>query len=394
MANGVYHIGLGIELNLTEPDLGHPEYPGLWEILRADDRHVPERGLQCLQCRETRPDCPEWMFLTERDGVRFASHFTKGIPDHPTAESDKHKAFKDRIVGAAEHGGFQVTTEDRSEDGQRRTDVLVKGADDVAIGWEIQLSWASLASVQKRSGLARRDGITPLWASVDRTREFIDRVPWALLPDMPWYQIQDNRQLLIRGGVRRLGFYRCVWSSPFPCPAKGRKRCGQLHGTWESADKVLLEHLVEGSAGGEYVPIILPGKRIRRWWVSPGDRDKYADSVGGLPTEDDLAQHRKPSPATVVDPKEIDPHCRYGEDSGYRAEPATVRDDGATVISAATFPLPLPERPALGPVRRGCCGAVANPADPSGLCGQRAVLYPCGWRCDVHRPRDLKPWSA
>lgn len=391
MANGVYHTGLGIDLNLTEPDLGHPEFPGLWDTLRADERHVPERQLQCLRCRETRPDCPEWMFLTERDGIRFASHFTKGIADHPTPESDQHKAFKDRIVGAAEHGGFKVATEDRSEDGKRRTDVLVRGDDGVAIGWEVQLSWASLESVRQRAALARRDGITPLWASVDATRDFIDRVPWALLPDMPWYRIKDHRQLLVRGGVRRLGFYRCVWSSPLPCPAKGRGRCNQLHGTWESADKVLLEHLVEGSAAGEYVAIILPGKRVRRWWVKPADRDKYADSVGGLPAEDDLTRHRKPAAASVMDPKEIDPECRYGQDAGYRSPTAAVRDDGSVVVSAATFPAPRVEPPPPRmPVVPGLCRALASLDDLSRLCGRQARLYPCGWRCDeLHRPQGV-----
>jgi hypothetical protein len=73
MASSVYHVGLDLELNLTEPDLGYPQLPGLWERLRAEKRPVPQRQLQCMQCRETRPECPEWMFLTERDGVRFAS---------------------------------------------------------------------------------------------------------------------------------------------------------------------------------------------------------------------------------------------------------------------------------------------------------------------------------
>jgi hypothetical protein len=55
MASSVYHVDLDLELNLTEPDLGHPESPGLWERLRADKRPVPQRRLQCMQCREARP---------------------------------------------------------------------------------------------------------------------------------------------------------------------------------------------------------------------------------------------------------------------------------------------------------------------------------------------------
>lgn len=100
---------------------------------------------------QTRPNCPEWMFLTERDGVHFASHYNRNIKDHSSqGESDRHKAFKERIAAAAELGGHVVETEDRAVHGKRRTDVLVKGAD-LTIGWEIQLSYATLASVRKRA---------------------------------------------------------------------------------------------------------------------------------------------------------------------------------------------------------------------------------------------------
>jgi hypothetical protein len=50
-------------------------------------------------------------------------------------------------------------------------------------------------------------------------------------------------------------------------------------------------------------------------------------------------------------------------------------------------PLRLPERPVLKPVRRGVCGALADPVDTSALCGLPGVLYPCGYRCEGHRPR-------
>lgn len=386
MANGVYHTGLGIELNLTEPDLGHPEYPGLWDLLHADTRPVPQRQLQCLQCRETRPSCPEWMFLTERDGARFASHFTRGIADHPTNESDEHKAYKERVAHAAEEAGFTVAVEDKSVDGRRRTDVLVRGHQQIEIGWEIQLGWVSLESVRKRVGFARRDGITPLWAASDGTREFIDRVPWALVPDFPWHRIKDDRDLMVRGGVRQLSLYRCDFTRPQPCPVKGRGRCGRLHGEWISASGILLDDLVQGSAAGEYVPIILPGKRVRRWWVTPDDRDRFADSVGGLPTEDDLVRHKIPKIAVEAVPRPVDPECRYGQESGYRSPPAVEQDDGSSVPTTATFPLPLPEPPPRTSFPRGSCNALADRNNPTEPCGQTAKFYPCGWRCHAHRP--------
>jgi hypothetical protein len=386
MANGVYYTELGIVLNLTKPDLGHPEYPGLWETLRSDKRPVPERGLQCLQCREARPDCPEWMYLSERDGIRFATHFNSAIADHPSSESDQHKAYKERIATAADRGGYNVEVEDRAADGKRRTDVLVTGDDGRAIGWEVQLSYVSLDAVRKRSGRARQDGITPLWATIDSTREFIDKVPWALMPDMPWQRIKNGNELIIRGGVRTLEFHRCDHTSVVPCPVRGRGRCGQLHGSWETALKVRIDDLVCGSAAGEYVPIIIPGQRVRRWWVRPADRDRYADSIGHLTTEDDLIRKPKqPAGLVVTEPSPVDDECRYGQDSGFRSPPAVVRDDGTPVITESTF-VNLPEPPPRPKLRPRQCGAVVS-RESRLVCGAPATLYPCGWRCPQHRPR-------
>lgn len=389
MAFSVYHVGLGIDLNLTLPDLGHPDLPGLWEMLRADDRPVPERQLQCIQCRKLRPQCPEWMFLTERDGKRFASHFTRGIADHDTVnESDEHKAYKERIVRAAEQGGLACVVEDRSVDGKRRTDVVVNGAEGVSIGWEVQLSYATLDSVRKRSALARQAGITPLWASVDSTRDFIDRVPWALLPDVPSYVIQKAQGLQVRGGVRNLEFFRCARGhtvgSAF-CPVKGSGYCGKLHGTWQSAHGVTLDDLVQASALGEYVPIIIPGKRVRRWWVRPDDRDRYIDSVGALPTEVDLLAGRRKTDLDLQ-PTPLEITCRYGEDTGFRSAPSPIRDDGSPVVAPATFN-DLPPAPTIHQPRPHVCGALADRTDRTKHCGKPARLYACGWRCDAHKPK-------
>jgi hypothetical protein len=341
MANGVFYTELGIELNLTEPDLGHPEFPGLWEILRSDHRPVPERGLQCIQCRKDRPECPEWMFLTERDGRRFASHFTRGIADHDAEnESDQHKAYKERVLRAAEAGGFAAELENQSTDGKRRTDVLVR-SDDRQIGWEIQLSYATLESVRKRAGLARRDHITPLWATVDAKRDFIDRVPWARLDDMSWHDVADVRlPLLVRGGVQSLETFRCerghVIGGGF-CPIKGRGYCGKLHGQWQVALGVYVDNLVRASAAGEIVPVVVPNKASRgfkRWWVTAEDRERYLDMGFELLPEGDY-ERRKARGESEQEPQPVDPECRYGEDSGIRSAPAPVRDDGAPVVTTA-----------------------------------------------------------
>lgn len=381
MASSVFHVGLGLELNLTESDLGYPGMPGLWAMLRADRRPVPERQLQCMQCRQARPECPEWMFLSERDGVRFATHHNDAIGDHPSNESDQHKAFKERIARAAELGGFTVEVEDRARHGRRRTDVLVKGAGDLLVGHEVQLAYASLASVKKRTKVARDDGITPLWTTVDPKRDFINHVPWAQTDNFPWKLIAEGQSLQIRGGVRSLEMERCDASNPMPCPVRGYGRCGQLHGKWVPTFPYQLDDLVRDTAAGEFVPVIVAGKRLnRRWWVRAADRDRYADSAGGLLTEDEAHRRRAPKILDTAPPRPLDGECRYGQDTGFRSAPAPERDpdgDLPVMTEAARWPAPSAKTQV-----RSCVYGVH-----SGLCGKTpARPYPCGWRCEEHRP--------
>jgi len=110
MANGVFYVPLDGEPNLTEDDLGYPDDPGLWEKVY---RHSAAGILQCLERRERRPDCPEWMYLRVRNGVREAVH-NPTIGAH-SSESDAHKALKERIATAATNGGFKAEVEQRAK---------------------------------------------------------------------------------------------------------------------------------------------------------------------------------------------------------------------------------------------------------------------------------------
>lgn len=382
MATSVFHVGLDLELNLTEPDLGYPGLPGLWERLRADRRPVPQRELQCMQCREARPACPEWMFLTERDGIRFATHHNPNIGDHPSNESDQHKALKERIAHAAELGGFRVEVEDRAEHGRRRTDVLVKGAGDLLVGHEVQLAYASVASVKKRAKLARDDSILPLWTAVDPKHNCINLVPWAQTDDFPWRHIADGKDLQLRGGVRTLRMERCDLSNPEPCPVRVRGKCGQLHGKWVPTFPYQLDDLVRDTAAGEYVPVIVVGKRLnRRWWVRAADRDRYADSAGGLVTEEDLRRRRRAKVVEPASPRPLDDECRYGQDSGIRAAPKAAPDSDDADLPVITEAVQWSASPHTAPIRRCVYGVGTGP------CGKSpARPYPCGWRCEEHKP--------
>ncbi|MGI5485077.1 hypothetical protein [Streptomyces lavendofoliae] len=134
MAHGVFHKELGA-INLSDLDLDVREDRRLWESLYG---RTVKGDLECLECRENDPGCPQWMFLQLRKGRPIAVHYTTGIR-HPTApESPRHKALKERIARAAQNAGFTAELEARAQDGRRRTDVLVHGEDGLQLRCEGQ----------------------------------------------------------------------------------------------------------------------------------------------------------------------------------------------------------------------------------------------------------------
>ncbi|MEU8265305.1 hypothetical protein AB0C02_32475 [Micromonospora sp. NPDC048999] len=112
MAEAVRHVRLGIDLNLSRADLGHPDRPGLWQELRS--RRVRAGELRCMgACHRNNPDCPEWMYLKgspDGRGPRQAVHLNQSAAkNHPTAvESDKHKALNERVASISQRAGFSV----------------------------------------------------------------------------------------------------------------------------------------------------------------------------------------------------------------------------------------------------------------------------------------------
>lgn len=390
MANvDIFNAELGLVLDLTQEDLGQPQLPGLWEKLRADKRPVPERKLQCLECRRERPHAPEWMYLREHsDGTREAVHFNPSIGAHPAkGMSDEHKAYQERIATVGERAGLPVKVEDRATHGKRRTDVTIG-----PIGWEIQLSTITQATVVKRSQIARADGLTPSWmTSAKKLSELLRQAPWSLTNYTPWQRIREGRDIRVAGGVRSLEMLHCS-RIPGPCPVKKRGKCNDWHGQWEVYNPTL-DELVLGTAVGEFVPIIVPQSRwMNRWWVRPADRDLYAESVGGLPTEDDVRRGKAQANPSSLSGSDMERICRYGEAAApYRSPRRFVPDQGQAIdASAVTLPGPaqpsesILAAPAVRPPTPHQCSAGVTP------CGAPARLYACGWRCDEHSPAAMR----
>ncbi|MCW8122088.1 MULTISPECIES: hypothetical protein [Streptomyces violaceoruber group] len=253
------------------------------------------------------------------------------------AESAQHKATKERIVEAAGRYGLEAEAEAEAEVAlvNRRSvsDTVVTGPNGLRIGREIQYHHLSPSSVRRRSVNALEHGVTPLWVAKDRTASLIDRAPWARVDDMPWKDIADGKEMVIRGGYRHLEVWKCVPSSERHClVSDGASHCGDIHADWfvpalclPQRRPVHIEDLVLQSATGESVPVYVPNRgnsRIgRHMWVSADDRALWQELIGErtpLPTAPD----EDADDVITFAEQEVDRTCRAGRRAGSSATAA------------------------------------------------------------------------
>ncbi|MFE1772804.1 hypothetical protein [Streptomyces sp. NPDC059008] len=332
MANGVFHTGYRIRIELTHPDLGHPDRPDLLEEIIQPIGKRDRELLQCLEhhergvCQAEDHDRSPWMAIRRRTmGGRttlVAAHLP--VRHRPTAEeSDKHKAMKERIARAADRHGLSAEIESRSGDGRIRNDVLVIGAAE-RVGWEAQYAPITASTVRRRSQAAADNGIVPSWVTNSDRAALIDRAPWARVDDFSWREIASPKAMLVRAGVRHLQRWKCTPSSERPCPLIG-SACGRLHVQWDLPALCIprqphtgVDQLVVTSADGEYVPMRIPSqgnpRSVSRMWVPTEDRDEWRSIVG--PDGEDDAQDNEAADAELTFAEEpLDSTCRYGEDT-------------------------------------------------------------------------------
>ncbi|MGW3036446.1 hypothetical protein ACWDCB_35195 [Streptomyces sp. NPDC001178] len=289
MANIVWHKKLRMHLDLNLDDLGHEEHPDLWDMVyRMDkmyaDRNVSvgERDLLCGGvCQEAGVEAPMHLRL-RANGRREAVHERREDEDrHIVPVSDEHKAYQERILRAAQEGGFDGDSEVRTRIGRSwiQTDTLIEGADGLRIGWEVQLSSAGVngpRSVRARASKAQKNGITPAWHT-DRS-DYAHRhdTHWTRSNNLPAYVIAKTGDLRVVSGFRRLDFWHCDLGAVHPCP-DGVRRCGKAHATPTPKD-VLFDDLVRQTAAGTIVPIeFRTPTKVHRFWVAHTDRDRYGD---------------------------------------------------------------------------------------------------------------------
>ncbi|MBY8339248.1 hypothetical protein LXH13_35460 [Streptomyces spinosirectus] len=325
MTYSVWHRGLGITLDLTEADLGHPEYPGLLDEIYGN--YQPDL-LYCLEAHEDEGFvCPGFMAIRKVSGRPHAMHVAKGERPETKAESDLHKALRDYTAGVASNEGFRVTRAEDAGGGKRRTDVTVEGAGEHRLAYEIQLAAIAGGSVDERTRGARGQGLTPLWLVNNENAIPIDRAPWARLNVQSWRDVTDRAALPVRGGIKHLHMSRCDWSNPVPCRRRGAGRCGGRHALWEPVRGLYYDDVIRRTATGELVSLYLPhpaGRRGWHMWVTPADKEEFLE---GRPEPVPGAPPQSPPDGAPLLPA---PRVEAGSDGsaeGVHSELTRARDD-------------------------------------------------------------------
>ncbi|MBP0454228.1 hypothetical protein J5Y04_32545 [Kitasatospora sp. RG8] len=441
--NPVFCSRVGAVLDLDRDDLGHPAHPGLWRQLLADRRPVEQRGLYCPDCLASRPERPEWMYVYERGGLRIAAHHNPARRHHDI-ESDAHQAYRDRYARAAESDGHRVEVAPVGGDGRRRPEVLVTGAGGRRYGFRPQLSYLAAGTARARDAAARAAGITAVWHTVDAGAPLIDAVHWTRTDNLPAAAIRDNRDLLVRGGVRALALERCD-RRPGPCSRRGSGNCGHRHPRWDPMPRQF-DDLVRDIASGAYVPLtVRTGRGLHRFWACAADREAFLDNgglladlefdaeldaefdaeagpgagpgarpgaspgaetrvgsggdvqaghattgLGTVPRQRHTSLRRRREVQCVLDRVERG-HRRLDalppRDTGepLRLPPAPARPATVPPVPAQPATVPSaaparPQRPPIAPLRPHVCSAGTTP------CGAPARPYAGGWFCEEHRP--------
>lgn len=315
MSNEIYVVDLDREIK----DLNSLS-AGDWNFLYKRDRQcgdegvrVEDRGIRCAGIC-WKQGVVAWMYLRQqRNGRREAVHQHREDQDRHRgpARGDRHIAWQERAVRAAESDGHPARTEVRATGprGRIQTDVLIEG-EGHRIGLEIQLSDApnlGKSSVPYRVAKACDLGIVPWWHT-DRV-DYAQRTDttWTRSDNLPAQVIAAKGEITVWTGHRTLDFWRCDERSPVPCPTKRRGRCGGFH-TTPQVQPIGFDDLVRKAAAGLIVPLeYASGGRTHRFWVPADDKERYLDNGG----EADVAEKDSTnSPQQEPKASKAGPTCR------------------------------------------------------------------------------------
>lgn len=299
--NPVHYEPAGRNLDLDRADLGVPEEQGLLSKLLRMRGRVPvhKRGLicpDCMQLRNTRVP----MFLVNRGGDWFASHYRKPGEKPVSHESDEHIARKELVANEVVDAGHHAQLEQVVAGGRARLDVSIKGADGRLLDYEPQLSEQSRRSALSRDAHRKRAGFTRIWDFVDPDHPGIGAVPYIRTPNLPApvirrqksaLEIRDGNYVVEEGWCTPEGtFVRCP-EKPFNPEKPNDAYCGGHHlvvvpehqssAAYESGKPTLaLPRFVVEVADGERVPFKVNGQH---GFMRADQHERYLSEHGTEP---------------------------------------------------------------------------------------------------------------
>jgi hypothetical protein len=299
--NPVYYEPAGRNLDLDRDDLGVPEEPGLLnKLLRMRGRTpVEKRGLICPDCMRLR-DVRVPMFLVNRSGDWFGSHYRKPGEKPVSHESDEHIARKELVANEVVDAGHDAQLEQVVAGGRARLDVSITGADGRLLDYEPQLSEQSRRSALSRDAHRKRAGFTRIWDFVDPDHPGIGAVPYIRTPDLPApvirsqksaLEIRDGNYVVEEGWCTPEGtFVRCP-EKPFNPERPNDAYCGGHHlvvvpehqssAAYESGKPTLsLPRFVVEVADGERVPFKVNGQH---GFMRAVQHERYLSQHGAEP---------------------------------------------------------------------------------------------------------------
>ncbi|NLG55647.1 MAG: hypothetical protein GX542_08365 [Rhodococcus sp.] len=397
--NPVHYEPAQRNLDLGRDDLGVPEEPGLLnKLLRMRGRvPVAKRGLICPDCMKLR--CARVpMFLVNRSGEWFASHYRKPGEKPVSHESDAHIARKELVANEVVDAGHRAQLEQVVAGGRARLDVGIETVDGRLIDYDPQLSEQSRRSILSRDAHRKHAGFTRIWDFVDPDHPGIGAVPYIRTPDLPApviraqksaLEIRDGNYVVEEGWCTPEGtFVRCP-ETPYNPEKPNDAYCGRHHlvvipehqssAAYESDRPTLaLPRFVVEVADGERVPFKVNGQH---GFIRADQHERYLSEYGTEP---------KPKKARPVirDADRRDLCTEDRPESDFRSAPRE-RHISRTIIlqsrpdapgnaaTAITASISAPPRARVIP---GRCQAGVT------ACGAPARFYPAGWLCDEHRP--------
>ena len=354
--NVAWHEDRGIELKLYREDLNNPDIPGLMdEILTppaAEGKEVTgntrnRHMLKCMECHE-KGTCRSlaagkgpWVSIRKariNGRVQLVPVHLPVTHKAGEGESDKHKALNERVARIASACGYSAETEvdeGDADDGKIRADVLIIGEGGLRYSWETHLKPCRWETVAKRDRRARELNITPNWFTTLDDVEWIERVNWTRGDDMSWQDIDQGRQLLIRGGYRRFQIWKCTPTARRPCP-DGNWPCWAEHYDakppalcWPPLPNIDLDDLVIGVVSGAIAPVFVPHpdnpRRGARMWMPTEERDKWRELRSG-DAETEALQSEPAEDVHFDDEAEEDRECAYGKPGFPLGSPRPKRD--------------------------------------------------------------------